>query len=213
MEIILLERVENLGQMGDVVTVKNGFARNYLLPQHKALRATKANIQRFEGERQEIEARNIEKRKEAEGVARKMEGANCTLIRQAGDSGQLYGSVSARDVMAALQEAGYTVEKGQVRLDRPIKTLGIHDVRVALHPEVYITVTVNVARSDEEAVRQATATDEAFAEAEQFFESEEIARQALEEIEGAEEAADASEDADVAEDAEGAADGQDEEKA
>jgi large subunit ribosomal protein L9 len=186
MEIILLERVENLGQMGDVVKVKNGFARNFLLPQKKALRATKGNLEHFETQRKEIEARNLEKRKEAEAVAGKMDGAACTLIRQAGDSGQLYGSVSARDVMAALQEAGYSVERGQVRLDRPIKTLGIHDVRVALHPEVYITVSVNVARSDAEAERQASGEDEAAAEAEKFFESEEIARQALEEIEGAE---------------------------
>lgn len=186
MEIILLERVENLGQMGDVVKVKNGFARNFLLPQKKALRATKSNIGHFESQRKEIEARNLEKRKEAETVATRMEGASCKLIRQAGDSGQLYGSVSARDVMAALQEAGYSVERGQVRLDRPIKTLGIHEVRVALHPEVYIAVSVNVARSDAEAELQASGEEEAIAEAEKYFESEEIARQALEEIEEAE---------------------------
>lgn len=186
MQIILMERVDNLGQMGDVVDVKAGYARNFLLPRHKALRATKANIEYFESRRKDIEATNLEKRKEAEAVSTKIDGASCTLIRQAGESGQLYGSVSPRDIVASLAEQGYTVDRTQIRLDRPIKELGIHEVRVALHPEVNVTVSVNVARTDEEALRQVSDATEAELEAEQFFESEEVARQALEEIEEAE---------------------------
>lgn len=216
MEIILLERIENLGQMGDVVTVKNGYARNFLLPQHKALRATKANMDYFEGQRKEIEANNLEKRKDAEAVAKKLEGTSCTLIRQAGESGQLYGSVNVRDIAHALGEQGYTVERQQVRLDSPIKALGLYEVRIKLHPEVDITVSVNVARSDEEAVRQATPAEIAEAEAEAFFESEEVAKQALEEIEEAEaaeqaEAAGAVEE--TSDDAEGETSGEDTDKA
>ena len=155
MDIVLLERVEKLGQMGDIVTVKNGYARNFLLPQGKALRATKANMELFESRRAELEARNLERRQEAQSVAEKMEGTAIVLVRQAGETGQLYGSVNARDVVSGLDEAGYKVERRQVVLDRPIKTLGIHELRVSLHPEVSIMVSVNVARSEAEAELQA----------------------------------------------------------
>lgn len=155
MEIVLLERVEKLGQMGDVVTVKDGFARNYLLPQGKALRANKDNLARFEAERAQLEARNLEAKKEAEAVSTKMDGESVVIIRQSGDTGQLYGSVSMRDIAEALTEAGFSTEKSQVRLDKPIKVLGIHTVRVALHPEVDVMVNVNVARTTDEAEAQA----------------------------------------------------------
>ncbi len=154
MDVILLERVEKLGQMGDVVHVRPGYARNFLLPQKKALRATKANLAYFENQRAQLEATNLNRRSEAESIAERMEGATVVLIRQAGDSGQLYGSVTARDVAVALHEAGYTVERQQVNIDRPIKSLGLFDVRIRLHPEVSLSVTVNVARSAEEAELQ-----------------------------------------------------------
>jgi len=155
MEVILLERVEKLGQMGDVVNVKNGYARNFLLPRKKALRATKSNISYFETQRKDLEARNLENRAEAEAVAGKMEGAKVVLIRQAGETGQLYGSVSARDIAVSLTEDGYKVERSQVVLDRPIKILGLHEIRVVLHPEVSQLIEANVARSPEEAELQA----------------------------------------------------------
>lgn len=154
MEIILLERVEKLGQIGDVVKVKPGFARNYLLPQKKALRATKANLAVFEKQRAQIEANNLEAKGEAEKVAGRMDDVHIVVIRQAGDTGQLYGSVSARDIAEALTEAGYTVSRGQVAIEQPIKTLGLEKVRIRLHPEVSVIVTVNVARSAEEAEMQ-----------------------------------------------------------
>jgi large subunit ribosomal protein L9 len=154
MEIILLERVEKLGQIGDVVKVKPGFARNYLLPQKKALRATKANLAVFEKQRSQIEANNLEAKAEAEKVAGRMDDVQIVVIRQAGDTGQLYGSVSARDIAEALTEAGYTVSRGQVAIEQPIKTLGLEKVRIRLHPEVSVIVTVNVARSAEEAEMQ-----------------------------------------------------------
>ena len=155
MEVILLERVEKLGQMGDVVKVKDGYARNYLLPQNKALRSTATNRTRFDRQRVDLEARNIERRGEAADLATRLDGAACVLVRQASDSGQLYGSVSARDIADGLAEQGIHVERRQVVLDRPIKTLGIHDVRVVLHPEVSVTVQANVARSAAEAEAQA----------------------------------------------------------
>lgn len=155
MDIILLERVENLGQMGQVVKVRPGYARNYLLPQRKALRATKANLAYFEKQRAQLEVSNLKKREEAEQAAGKIKGVRVTIIRQAGESGQLYGSVSARDVAEALTADGYTVERSQVEIDRPIKSLGLFDVRVRLHPEVSVAVGVNVARSREEAELQA----------------------------------------------------------
>jgi large subunit ribosomal protein L9 len=155
MQVILLERIGRLGQMGDVVTVKDGFARNFLLPQGKALRATKANRERFEKERSQLEARNLELKSEAGGVAEKLQGKSFIIIRQAGDSGQLYGSVTTRDISAAVTEGGFSIERRQVMLDRPIKTLGLHDVRIGLHAEVEPHVTINVARSPDEAARQA----------------------------------------------------------
>ncbi len=155
MQVILLERIERLGQMGDVVTVKPGYARNYLLPQKKALRATEANRTRFETERTQLEAQNLERKGEADSVAEKLDGVSVTLIRAASDSGQLYGSVTARDIAASLTEAGFTVSRNQVLMERPVKTLGIFDFRIRLHPEVTSTVSVNVAKSEEEAAVQA----------------------------------------------------------
>ncbi len=155
MQIILLERVEKLGQMGDVVQVKDGFARNFLLPRGKALRATKANLARFEAERVQLEARNLELKAEAEALGEKMDGEAFVIIRQSSESGQLYGSVSARDVADAATENGFSTDKGQVRMDRAIKTLGLHPLSVVLHPEVSVTITINVARTEDEAERQA----------------------------------------------------------
>jgi large subunit ribosomal protein L9 len=155
MEVILLERIEKLGQMGDVVNVKPGFARNYLLPQRKALRATKENIAVFEGRRAHLEADNLNRRTEAEAVAKKLDGIKVVLVRQASDTDQLYGSVSPRDIAEAVTAAGFRIERRQVTLDRPIKAVGLHPIRVVLHPEVIVTVTANVARSEEEAEAQA----------------------------------------------------------
>jgi len=155
MDIVLLERVPSLGQMGDVVKVKPGYARNYLLPQKKALRANKANLAQFEKQRAQLEATNLERRREAESVATKVDGMTVTLIRQAGDSGQLYGSVSVRDVAEAMQAGGVSVDRRQVQLGQPIKMLGLHTITVNLHPEVAIKVTANVARTEDEAARQA----------------------------------------------------------
>jgi large subunit ribosomal protein L9 len=153
-EVILLQRVPKLGQMGDRVKVKPGYARNFLLPQKKALRATKENTARFETERLILEAQNIKRREEAERVAERVHGLSVTLIRQAGDAGSLYGSVSSRDIADGATEGGLQIDRGQVELDHPIKTLGVRQVRVVLHPEVVILVVVNVARSFEEAEKQ-----------------------------------------------------------
>ena len=166
--------------MGDIVSVKNGYARNFLLPQGKALRATDNNMKLFEERRAELEARNLERRQEAQSVAEKMEGTTIVLVRQAGETGQLYGSVNARDVMQGLDEAGYKIERRQVALDRPIKTLGIHEIRVMLHPEVGIMVSVNVARSEAEAELQARGEPIGV---EDFFENDEVAADALEDLE------------------------------
>jgi large subunit ribosomal protein L9 len=155
MEVILLERIEKLGQMGDVVRVKDGYARNYLLPQKKALRATDANKRQFETRRAQLEAANLSRRQEAEGVAKKLDGLQVVVVRQAGDTGQLYGSVNARDIGQVVTDAGFTITRQQVGLQNPIKEIGLHEVRVLLHPEVAVKVTVNVARSDEEAKVQA----------------------------------------------------------
>ena len=159
MEVILLERVEKLGGIGDVVNVKNGFARNYLLPNKKALRANESNRKVFEANRAKIEADNAERRTEAEKAATGVDGKTVKLIRQASNTGQLYGSVSARDIVEALEGEGAKVTKSQVVLDRPIKNIGVHDVKVALHPEVAVIVKVNVARSPEEADLQAQGVD------------------------------------------------------
>ncbi|GBQ81643.1 50S ribosomal protein L9 [Acetobacter malorum] len=154
-EVILLQRVEHLGQMGDVVKVRPGYARNFLLPQGKAIRANEANRSRFDRERAQLEAQNIKRREEAERLSERMDGLAVVLIRQAGDSGSLYGSVSTRDVAQVVTEAGFTISRQQVFLAHPIKSLGLYEVKVALHPEVVVPVVVNVARSAEEAERQA----------------------------------------------------------
>ena len=155
MQVVLLERVEKLGQMGDVVSVKDGFGRNFLLPQGKALRATKANLARFEASRTQLEARNLELKKEAEAVAARLDGQAFVVIRQAADGGALYGSVTVRDAADAATAGGFSVDKRQVVLDRPVKELGLHRMRVVLHPEVSATITINVARSLDEAELQA----------------------------------------------------------
>ncbi len=159
MQVILLERIGHLGQMGDVVNVKNGYARNYLLPQKKALRATDANIAYFETQRVQLEANNLERKNEAEAVGEKLNGQTFVAIRQAGDTGQLYGSVSTRDISDAITEGGYSVERRQVVLNAPIKELGLHEVDITLHPEVSVKIIMNVARTDDEAERQARGED------------------------------------------------------
>ncbi|WP_237476476.1 50S ribosomal protein L9 [Lichenibacterium dinghuense] len=155
MDVILLERVAKLGQMGERVKVKDGFARNFLLPRGKALRATEANAKRFETQRVQLEARNLELKGEAQKVAEGLDGQSFVMIRQAGESGQLYGSVSTRDIAEAITAGGFSVSRGQVALRTPIKGIGLHEVPVELHPEVDAKVTINVARSPEEAERQA----------------------------------------------------------
>jgi large subunit ribosomal protein L9 len=155
MQVILLERIEKLGQMGDIVTVKDGFARNYLVPHGKALRATKANLSEFERRRVQLETTNLQRKEEATAAAGKIDGRSVVILRQAGEGGQLYGSVNARDVAVAFTADGVSVDRQQVRLASPIKTLGVHQVRIALHPEVDVTVAVNVARTAEEAQIQA----------------------------------------------------------
>ena len=155
MQIILLERIENLGQMGEVVRVKPGYARNYLLPQNKAVRATQENSKRFEEHRTQLEATNLERRTEAQAIAAKLDGLSVVLIRQAGEGGQLYGSVTARDIADAITAAGFTLDRQQIRLNQPIKSLGLHKVKVGLHPEVIVVVIVNVARTQEQADMQA----------------------------------------------------------
>jgi len=179
MQIILLERIGGLGQMGDVVKVRDGFARNFLLPKGKALRATKDNLVRFESDRSQLEARNLEQKKEADAVGVKLAGKRFIVLRQASDAGHLYGSVSTRDISDLITEGGFTMARSQIMLDRPIKALGQHKVRVRLHPEVEVGVIVNVARTLEEAERQARGEDvtvmrgdreEAAAAAEELFE-------------------------------------------
>lgn len=187
MEVILLERVEKLGAMGDVVKVKDGYARNFLLPLNKALRASAENKARFERDRAQLEARNAERRSSAAGVSSKLDGKSFVILRQAGESGQLYGSVSTRDIAEAASGEGAAVSRNQVLLDTPIKTIGMYSVRIALHPEVVVKVTVNVARSADEAEAQArgevlTGTiserEEARIAAEQLFEEEAAAEAA-----------------------------------
>jgi large subunit ribosomal protein L9 len=159
MQVILLERIGRLGQMGDTVKVRPGFARNFLLPQGKAMRATKDNMQHFEKQRAQLEANNLQRKQEAEVIAGKLGGQRFRVIRQAGDTGQLYGSVSTRDVSDAVTAGGFTIDRVQVLLDRPIKNLGLHSVRIGLHPEVEVRVAINVARTEEEADRQAAGED------------------------------------------------------
>ncbi|WP_422375902.1 50S ribosomal protein L9 [Roseibium sp.] len=196
MQIILLERIAKLGQMGDTVKVRDGYARNFLLPQGKALRANKANLERFERERAQLEARNLERKSEAEAVAAKLDGESLVMIRSAGETGQLYGSVSTRDIAEGLTAAGFTVARSQVELRSPIKTIGLHNVLIQLHPEVEVAISVNVARSEDEAVRQAAGEDLTTPEQDVFeFEEEE------EEAEGTEEGDDVSEETPAEEEA------------
>ena len=216
MQVILLQRIEKLGQMGDVVNVKPGYARNFLLPTGRALRANKANMTHFESQRAQLEAQNLELKTEATAVSEKLEGQSFIAIRQAGDSGQLYGSVSPNDIAGLVTEGGFTVHRNQVVLDRPIKVLGLHEVRVALHPEVSVSVTVNVARTDEEAERQARGEDvtierddeevEAELEIAEVFDNEAIAQAVLAEAEAANaaEADEAEEESQPSEDADAA---------
>ena len=159
MDIILLQRIQNLGSIGDVVTVKDGYARNFLLPQKKALRANEANKKVFEANRERLEKENAEKRTEAEKLGANVEGAEVILIRAASNAGQLYGSVNVRDMVAGLNDKGHDIDKKQVIMGAPIKTIGMHDVTVALHPEVHVTVKANVARSDDEAELQSQGVD------------------------------------------------------
>ena len=193
MQVILLERVEKLGQMGDEVRVKDGFARNFLLPQKKALRANKTNREYFNTQKAQLEARNLERKSEASKVAEKLEGKTFVLLRQAGDRGQLYGSVSPRDIADVISAGGFSVSRTQVPLDKPIKDIGLTPIHVVLHPEVRVKVTLNVARTDDEAERQArgedvlaekTEAEEAKVAAEELF--EEGAGPAEEEGEGGE---------------------------
>jgi large subunit ribosomal protein L9 len=194
MEVILLERVAKLGQMGDVVRVKDGFARNFLLPKGKALRATKENRSRFESMKVELEGRNLTQKSEAEKIGQKLDGQSFTVLRQAAEGGQLYGSVSPRDLAALVAEKGFTVSRAQIALNAPIKTIGLHKVPIVLHPEVEVTIGVTIARNADEAQRLARGEDitivrdeaeeaaaEAAAAAEAFFEPEVIeARRARE---------------------------------
>lgn len=200
MQVILLERIARLGQMGDTVKVRDGYARNYLLPQGKALRANKENLARFEKERAQLEARNLERKSEAQKVAEKLDGQSFVVIRSAGDAGQLYGSVSTRDIAELVTAAGFSVARSQVQLNVPIKALGIHSLSIALHPEVDSKISVNVARSADEAERQARGEDmtvrrdeeeeDLTAQAEEIFEEGAGPGTQDEEGEGAESAAD-----------------------
>ena len=209
MQVVLLERIAKLGQMGDVVTVKDGYARNFLLPQGKALRANKSNLERFENERAQLEARNLEQKSEAEGVKAKLDGEKVIIIRQSGETGQLYGSVSPRDIAEALTEKGFNLERGQIGLESPIKVLGLHQTRVTLHPEVSSIVTVNVARTEEEAERQSKGenvtvdkieeeeimlqAEEVFEEGAEVYLSDETENEDAPEVEAAPESEDESE--------------------
>ena len=193
MEVILLERIERLGQMGDMVNVKPGYARNFLLPQKKALRATDENKAHFETQKAQLEADNLKRREEAQSVGDKMDGLSVTLVRQAGDAGQLYGSVSARDIADSIIAEGFTINRDQVVLERPIKAIGIHTVNVTLHPEVTVKVTTNVARSQEEAEIQAK-TGEAIKSAEELQDIAEAESMVKAEAAAAEAAAEAAEE-------------------
>lgn len=212
MQVILLERIEKLGLMGEVVTVKPGYARNYLLPQGKARRATKDNIASFEQQRVQLEAENLKRRDEAAKVGAKLEGLVVTLIRQAGESGQLYGSVNARNLAESVTEAGFTIGHDQISRDHPIKALGLHPVKIRLHPEVSATITANVARSQAEAETQAS-TGHVVSEAEQHAAEEAAHAEAeavlakIEAEEAAAEASEASEGADAESESEAPAEG------
>jgi large subunit ribosomal protein L9 len=204
MQIVLLERIAKLGQMGDVVTVKDGYARNFLLPQGKALRANKSNLERFETERAQLEARNLERREEAEAVSVKLDGQNFVVIRQSGDSGQLYGSVTPRDISELLSAGGFDVSRNQVAIEQPIKNLGLHTVSITLHPEVACSVIVNVARTDDEAKRQEAGEDvtvEPGLEEEATLQVEEVFEEGVS-VEVADEVVELADDAEVEAEAE-----------
>ena len=185
MDVILLERIARLGQMGDTVSVKDGFARNFLFPQGKALRANEANKKKFENERAQLEARNLERKSEAQQVADKLDGKTFVVIRSAGETGQLYGSVSTRDIADVITADGFSIIRTQVELNHPIKSIGLHNVAVNLHPEVQVNVTINIARSAEEAERQAAGEDLTSIEAIYGIEEQPLAEEVFDE-EGAE---------------------------
>ncbi|WP_297734923.1 50S ribosomal protein L9 [uncultured Maricaulis sp.] len=210
MKLVLLERVENLGVIGDVVTVRPGFARNFLLPQGKALRATEANMARFEVERELLEKRNAERAAEAAESGKTIDGESFIMIRQAGESGQLYGSVTSRDIAETVSESGTKVVRSQVALNAPIKTLGLHELKIKLHADVSVTVTINIARSQDEAERQAAGEDviaaqadedRAIAEAQaaELFEASEEGQELAAQREGEEEAATGEEESEETE--------------
>jgi len=207
MQIILLERVEKLGQMGDLVTVKPGYARNFLLPQGKAMRANKANLERFEAEKAQREADNLQRRGEAETEAKKMSGLAISMVRAASEMGQLFGSVTSRDIAEGVTEAGFTIQRSQVVMDKSIKTLGLHDIRVTLHPEVAVTVVVNVARSLDEAETQlktGVAVTGGVQDVDDEPDAIAEAIAAVEEVEAAADEADADADADADDDSDNA---------
>ncbi|NVK17541.1 MAG: 50S ribosomal protein L9 [Methylocystaceae bacterium] len=182
MQVILLERVEKLGQMGDLVNVKPGYARNYLLPQKKAMRASDENVKFFEAQKAQLEAANLKAKDEADAVAAKMDGLKVAIIRSAGDMGQLYGSVSTRDIADAATAAGFTISRQQVKLDRALKNIGLHEVSVKLHPEVFVTVVANIARTEEEAKIQAETGEAMVSSEDDEVEVEEVVEAAEEAV-------------------------------
>lgn len=183
MKVILLERIARLGQMGDTVTVKDGYARNFLLPQGKALRANEANKKHFESQRAQLEARNLERKFEAEKVAERLDGKTFIVVRSAGETGQLYGSVSTRDISDIVTAEGFSIARNQVELNHPIKTIGMHVITVSLHPEVQVSITMNIARSAEEAERQAAGEDLSSAQAIYGIEAEPLSEEIEDDIE------------------------------
>lgn len=201
MQVILLERVENLGQMGDVVAVRPGYARNFLLPRQKALRATKENVAHFEAQKKELEAQNLKRREEAEKVSVKMDGLKIALIRQASEAGHLYGSVTARDIADGVTAKGFKIDRNQVNMDRAYKTLGLFPIKVALHPEVTVEVTINIARSEEEAKIQEERGEALIVKDERMERAEMLAAQAASDAE-AKAKADAEAAAETAEEGE-----------
>lgn len=207
MEVVLLERVEKLGQMGDVVRVKDGYARNYLLPQKKALRATKDNLAHFETRRAQLEARNLALRKEAEAVSKKLDGQAFVIIRSASDTGNLYGSVTGRDIADAATAGGFTVDRRQIALHKPVKELGLHDIRVVLHPEVAAIIKINVARSQEESDIQAQGKSIAALRAEEEAKEELNIAALFEDVGKFDEDEDDGESTDGSESSDGEADG------
>ncbi|KAB2667010.1 50S ribosomal protein L9 [Brucella tritici] len=189
MDVILLERIGRLGQMGETVKVKDGYARNFLLPQGKALRANEANKKKFEGQRAQLEAQNLERKNEASAVAEKLNGESFIVVRSAGETGQLYGSVSTRDIADIISANGFTLHRNQVELNHPIKTIGLHEVSISLHPEVQVQVTVNIARSTEEAERQAKGEDLTSIEAIYGIEEQPLSEEVFDEEDEAEDQA------------------------